>query len=65
MLQIALLDRRYGQNDQHVRGAEFVVNHRTVADIGAKPQVAFDQRRKRAQRRLRIDRLFDIRFIST
>ena len=58
MLKIALFDCRYGHNNQHVRGAEFVVNHRAVADIGAKPQVAFDQRRKRPERRFRIDRLF-------
>src|SRR5215510_12341243 len=58
MLEIALLNRRYGQNDQHVRRTEFVINHRTVADKGAEPQITFDQWRKRAQCRLRIDRFF-------
>jgi hypothetical protein len=48
MLEIALFDRRHWQNNEHVGGAEFVVNHCTVTNIGAKPQVTLDQGRERA-----------------
>ena len=49
MLDIARVDRRNRQHDQHVGGAELVVDHRAVADKGAEPQIALDQRRQCAQ----------------
>ena len=33
-------------DDEHVGGAELPVDHRAIADIGANPQIAFDQRRQ-------------------
>jgi hypothetical protein len=46
-------------------GAELAVRSRAFADMGAEPQVAFDQRRQPAQRALlRIDRFLGMRSSS-
>ena len=34
MLEVAFFDRRNRQDDQYVSRSEFVVDHRTLADIG-------------------------------
>src|SRR6267154_2400779 len=48
--------RRHRHHDQHVRGAELMIDHGTIADIGAKPQISLDQRRQLVKGCLRIDR---------
>src|SRR6185437_8315413 len=58
VLDIALLDGRHRQHDEYVGGAEFAVDDGAVADTGAEAEIALDQRRQAAQRRLRIDRFF-------
>ena len=46
MIGIARLDRRDGKDDEDVDGAELAIDHRAVADIGAGPEIALDQRRQ-------------------
>ena len=42
---------------EDVGGAELVVDDRAVADIGAKPEIALDQRRQGFERGAGVDRL--------
>src|SRR5579883_1890422 len=55
MRKIARADRRHRQYDQHIGGAELMINDRAVADEGAKAQISLDQRRQQVQRRFRGD----------
>ena len=57
MGEIAGLDLLDRQDDQDVGGAELVVDDGAVADIGAEPEIALDQRRQRFQRGPRVDRV--------
>lgn len=45
MGKIALIDSFGGQDDEHVRCAELVIDDRPVSDIGADAQIALDKRR--------------------
>ena len=49
MLDVARMDRGNRHHDQHVGGAERMVDHGAVAAEGAEPQIALDQRRQRAR----------------
>ena len=57
MGEIARLDRLDRHDDEDVGRAELMVDHRAVADIGADPQIALDQRRQRLDRGAHVDRL--------
>src|SRR5271170_1752801 len=55
---VARIDRRDGEIDEDVRRTELPVDYRALADAAARTHIAFDQRRQRTQRVLRIDGVF-------
>src|SRR5262245_26159782 len=58
MLEIASLDGRHRKYDQHVRGAELVVNDSAITDVCTEAKIPLNQLRQRPQGILGIDGFF-------
>src|SRR5947207_7957705 len=52
MREVARIDGRNRQNDEHVGRIELLIDDRSLADIAAEPQIALDERRHLFQSRL-------------